>query len=89
MWNEGIHKQEDASMYCTENSEIDNEMDGVEAIDLCSESKTKNGEQHEGKESSKQESQDKTKINTIVRKKVKIGLEKVSLQLKMKKMKPQ
>ena len=27
--------------YCTENSEIDNEMDRVEIIDLCSESKTK------------------------------------------------
>ena len=41
MWNEGIHKQEDVSMYCTENSEIDNEMDGVEVIDLCSVSKKK------------------------------------------------
>ena len=40
MWNEGIHEQEVISMYCTENSEIDNEMDGVEVIDLCSESKT-------------------------------------------------
>ena len=44
MWKEGIHEQEDASMYCTENSEIDNEMDGVEVIDLCSASQTKNGE---------------------------------------------
>ena len=44
MWNEGIHKQEDVSMYCTENSEIDNAMDGVEVIDLCSASQTKSGE---------------------------------------------
>ena len=44
MWNEGIHKQEDASMYCTENGEIDNEMDRVEVIDLCSVSQNKNSE---------------------------------------------
>ena len=44
MWNEGIHEQEDASMYCTENSEMDNKMDGVEVIDLCSESKSEIGE---------------------------------------------
>ena len=44
-------------------------MDGVEVIDLCSESKTKNGERCEGKESSKEESQDKMEINTIIRKK--------------------
>ena len=37
MWNEGIHEKEDASMYCTENSEMDNKMDRVEVIDLCSE----------------------------------------------------
>ena len=43
MWNEGIHDQEDIYMYCTEKIKIDNEMDGVEVIDLCSESQTKNG----------------------------------------------
>ena len=43
-WNEGIHKQKDVSMYCTENSKINNEMDRVEVIDLCSASQTKNGE---------------------------------------------
>ena len=42
-------------------------MDGVEVINLCSESQTKNGELHEGKESTKQEGQDKMKTNTIVR----------------------
>ena len=45
---------------------INNEMDGVEVIDLCSESQTKIGELHEGKESTKQESQDKMKTNTII-----------------------
>ena len=88
MGNEGIHEQEDISMYCTENSKIDNEMDGVEVIDLCSDSKTKNGKRRKGKESSKQETQDKTKSTQSSERKAKIGLEKVSLQLKMKKMKP-
>ena len=54
-------------MYCTENRKIDDKMDGVEVIDLCSESQTKNGEWHKGKESTKQESQDKMKTNTIIR----------------------
>ena len=57
------------SKHSTENSEINDEMDRVEVIELCSESKTKNGERDEGKESSKQESKDKMKINKIVRKK--------------------
>ena len=67
MGKEGIHKLENASMYCTENSEIDNEMDGMEVIDLCSVSQTKNDECCKGKESAKQESQDKTKTDTIER----------------------
>ena len=50
-WDELIHEQKDKSMHCTENSEINDEMDGVEVIDLCSESQTKNGELHKGKES--------------------------------------
>ena len=32
-----------------ENSEINDEMDGVEVIDLCCESQTKNSELHEGR----------------------------------------
>ena len=40
MWTEGIHELENASMYCTENGENDDEMDGVEVIDLCSVSQT-------------------------------------------------
>ena len=54
-------------MHCAENSEVNDEMDGTEVIDLCSESQTKNTELHEGKESTKQENQDKMKTNTIAR----------------------
>ena len=67
MWNEGINEQEDASMYCTENGEINNEMDGVEVIDLCSISQTENNEFGKGKESAKQERQDKMKTVAIDR----------------------
>ena len=54
------------SMHCTENSKI-NEMDGIEVIDLCSESQTKTSEFHNGKECTKQESQDKMKSKKIAR----------------------
>ena len=40
MWKEGIHELENASMYSTENGEINNEMEGVEVIELCSISQT-------------------------------------------------
>ena len=66
-WDKRIHEQKGMSMHCTENSEINNEMDGIEVIDLCSEKQTKNSELHEGKESTKQESQSKMKTNTITR----------------------
>ena len=62
-----IHKQKDVSMHCTENREINDEMDGIEVIGLCSEKQTKNSELHKGKESTKQESQYKMKTNTIAR----------------------
>ena len=58
-WDGGIHEQKDMSMHCTENSKINDEMSGMEVIDLCSENQTKNSEFHEGKESTKQESWDK------------------------------
>ena len=44
MWNAGIHKQENGSLYCTENSKNNNKLDGVEVVDLCSVSQTKNSE---------------------------------------------
>ena len=61
MWMEGISKLENASMYCTNNVKNDAEMDAVEVIDLCSVSQNKNEVHDKGKESTKQESQDKTK----------------------------
>ena len=43
-WDEQICGQKDVSKHCTENSKIYDKIDGVEVIDLCSESKTKKGE---------------------------------------------
>ena len=48
-------------MHCTNNDENNNEMDGVEVIDLCSVSQNKIEAYVEGKGSTKQESQDKSK----------------------------
>ena len=67
MWMEGIHELENASMYCTNNAKIDDEMDGVEVIDLCRVSQTKNEVCGKGKESAKQEIQDKTKSDATDR----------------------
>ena len=61
MWAEGIQELENAHIHCTNNDENNNEMDGVELIDLCSVSQSKNETFSEGKESAKQESQDKSK----------------------------
>ena len=61
MWTEGIRKLENSAMYCTNNTETDKEMDGVEVIDLCSASQNKNEACGKGKESKIQESQDKMK----------------------------
>ena len=36
MWMEGIRELENTSMHCTNNDENNNEMDGVEVINLCS-----------------------------------------------------
>ena len=61
MWTEGIRELENAHMHCTNNDENNNDMDGVEVINLCSVSQSKNEMFSEGKESTKQESQDKSK----------------------------
>ena len=45
--------------------ENNNEMDDVEVIDLCCNSQSKNDTFSEGKESAKQESQDKSKYNAM------------------------
>ena len=61
MWTEGIQELENSRMYCTNNDENKNEMDGVEVIDLCSVSQSKNDTLSEGKESEKLQSWDKSK----------------------------
>ena len=63
MWTERIQELENAHMHCTINDKNNNEMDGVEVINLCSVSQSKNDSSSEGKESAKQESQDKLKHN--------------------------
>ena len=63
MWMEGIQELENSRMYCTNNDKSNNEMDGVEVIDLCSVSQSKNNTLSEGKESAKEESWDKLKHN--------------------------
>ena len=63
MWREGIREMENAHMHCINNDKNNNEMDGVEVINLCSVSQSKNEVFVKGKESTKQESQDKSKHN--------------------------
>ena len=76
MWMEGIQELKNAHMHCTNNDENNNEMDGVEVIDLCSVSQSRNDTFSEGKESAKQESQDKSKH---------VGTDKMAVELKTKK----
>ena len=61
MWSEGIQELENAHIHCTDGDENNNDMDGVEVIDLCSVSWCGNDTISEGKESAMQESQDKSK----------------------------
>ena len=68
MWSEGIQELENARMYCTEDDENNNEMDGIEVIDLCSVSRCRNDTISEGKESAMQESQDKSKHDEMDKK---------------------
>ena len=42
MWTEGIQEFENSRIDCTNNDDNNNEMDGVEVIDLCSVSQSKN-----------------------------------------------
>ena len=76
MWTEGIQELENAHTHCTNNDENNNEMDGVEIIDLCSVSQSNNDMFSEGKESAKQESQDKSKHD---------GMDKMAVESKTKK----
>ena len=61
MWSEGIQELENARTDCTDGDENNNDMDGVEVIDLCSVSRSGNDTISEGKESAMQESLDKSK----------------------------
>ena len=65
--DEEIHEQKDVSMQCTENGEINNELDGKEVIDLCIKNWTTTSELHDGEENTKQESQDTVKSKTIAK----------------------
>ena len=78
MWAEVIQELENAHMYCTKDDENNIEMDGVEVIDLCSVSQSKNDTISEGKESVKQESWDKSKHD---------GMDKMEVELKTMKSK--
>ena len=61
MWSEEIQELENACVHCTNDDENNNEMEGIEVIDLCSVSRCRNDSISEGKESTMQESQDKSK----------------------------
>ena len=49
MCSEGIKELENARMHCTDDDENNNEMDGIEVIDLCSVSRCRNDAISEGK----------------------------------------
>ena len=55
-------------MHCTDDDENNNEMDGIEVIDLCSVSRCRSDAISEGKESAMQESQDKSKHDEMDKK---------------------
>ena len=59
-------------MDCTNDDKNNNEMDGVEVIDLCSVIQTKNDAFPEGKENAKQESKDKSKYDATDKMEVKL-----------------
>ena len=72
MWSEGIQELENAWANCTDGDENNNDMDGVEVIDLCSVSRSGTDKISEGKESAMQESQDKSKHNETNKKATKL-----------------
>ena len=72
MWSEGIQESENAHAHCTDGDENNNDMDGVEVIDLCSVSRSGTDTISEGKESAMQESQDKSKHDETNKKAAKL-----------------
>ena len=65
MWMERIQELENTHMHCTNNDENNKENVGVEVINLCSVSQNKNKVYVKRKESTKQESQDKSKHDVV------------------------
>ena len=68
MWSEGIQELENTRNHCTNDDKNNNEMEGIEVIDLCSVSRYENDSIPEGKESARQESQDRSKHDETDRK---------------------
>ena len=68
MWSEGIQELENARTHCTNDDKNNNEMEGIEVIDLCSVSRSKKDSIPKGKESAMQESQDRSKHDETDRK---------------------
>ena len=72
MTSEGIQELENARAHCTDGDENNNDMDGVEVIDLCSASRSGNDTISEGKESAMQETHDKSKHDETNKKAAKL-----------------
>ena len=68
MLSEGMQELENEQMDCTNGDENNNDLDGIEVIDLCSVSRCENGAFSMGKESANQESQDKSNHDETDRK---------------------
>ena len=68
MWSEGIQEMENACTHCTDDDKNNNEMDGIEVIDLWSVSWCRNDAISERKESAMQESEDKSKHDEMDKK---------------------
>ena len=67
MLSEGIQELENTRIHCTGGDENNNDMDGVEVIDLCSVSRCGNDTISEGNKSTMQESQDKSKHDETIK----------------------
>ena len=65
MWVEGIRELENTQMHCTNNDENNNEMDGVEVINLCSVSQSQT--KHFLREKKVQDKKPRTNRNMIAR----------------------
>ena len=89
IWIEGIRELENTHMHCMNNDENNNEMDGVEVIDLCSVNQSKYYVLVEGKESAKQESQNKSKYHAVDKMEVELKTIRSKSTTKNKKSNPQ